>query len=150
MCYTCESYIYDYMKQPMRPDNIIYRDIHHKRLQAIIPDCISTFHRFFSRLSEFQFSVAAFIIDTDAAASLDKDETVLKRLAYRSMANWFRMIDNDYELIICLIHENCITKNPEELVGFWLSELFIIKEIHMEHKGLPKEKAVEVEDELYR
>jgi hypothetical protein len=138
------------MKQPMRPDNIIYRDIHHKRLQAIIPECISTFHRFFSRLSEFQFSVAAFIIDTDAAASLDKDETVLKRLAYRSMANWFRMIDNDYELIICLIHENCITKNPEELLGFWLSELFIIKEIHMEHKGLPKEKVVEVEDELYR
>jgi len=141
------------MKQPMRPDNVIYRDIHHKRLQAIIPECISTFHRFFSRLSEFQFSVAAFIIDTDAAASLDKDETVLKKLAYRSMANWFRMIDNDYELIICLIHENCITKNPEELVGFWLSELFIIKEIHMEHKRLPPSCAtvvVQVEDELYR
>jgi len=132
----------------MRPDHILYSDVHGKRLKAIIPECITSFHRFFSRLSEFQFSVAAFIIDTDAANCLEKDEIVLKRLAYLSMAKWFKMIDNDYELIICLIRENCITKNPEELLGFWLSELFIIKEIHMDHKAL-KEQAV-VEDELYK
>lgn len=138
----------------MRPDDVIYRDVHSKRVKAIIPDCITSFHRFFSNLSDFQFSVAAFIIDTDAGASLEKDTIVLKKLAYRSMAKWFKIIDNDYELIICLIRENCITKKPEELLGFWLSELFIIKEIHMEHsKALPPSYApiiVEVEDELYR
>ena len=141
MCEICETYIYDYMKRPMRPDDVIYGDVHSKRLKAIIPECITTFHRFFSRLSEFQFSVAAFIIDTDAEASLDKDAIVLKKLAYRSMAKWFKMIDNDYELINCLIHENCVTKKPEELIGFWLSELFIIKEIHMEHRVKPLPKA---------
>ena len=149
-CGMCYGYIYDYMNRPMRPDDLLYKDVNGKRLRKIIPECVLIFERFYRGLSDFDFSVAVLLIDNDAIQSLETDETVLKRLAYRSMANWFRMIDNDYELIICLIHENCITKNAEELVGFWLSELFIIKEIHMEHKGLPKEQVVEVEDELYR
>jgi hypothetical protein len=139
------------MKQPINPKESIYHEIHHKRVKKIIPECIFVFERFFRRLSEFQFSVAAYIIDTDSAVSLEKDQGSLQRLAYKSMAKWFKMLDNDYELIICLIHENCITKNADELLGFWLSELFIIKEIHMEHsKAIPKAGPIEVEDELYK
>jgi len=139
------------MKQPINPKESIFRDIHHTRVKRVIPECIFTFERFFSRLSEFQFSVAAYIIDTDAAASLEKDQGVLQRMAYRSMAKWFKMIDNDYGLIKCLIRENCVTDEPDELIGFWLSELFIIKEIHAEHSK-PQNSAnfkIVEKDELY-
>jgi len=151
-CGTCKAYIHDYMNRPMRPDNLLFKDVHAKRLQKVIPDFIEIFERFFSRLSEFEFSVAACIIDTDADALLEKDENVLKRCAWRSMAKWFKMLNKDYGLAKVLIHENCITKKPKELIGYWLSELFVVKEIHMEHSR-PKVNTmfIEVEeDELYR
>ena len=147
-CSMCYGYIHDYMNRPMRPDDLLYKDVHGKRLRKIIPECILIFERFFKHLSEFDFSVAALLIDNDAIQSLETDETILKRLAYRSMGKWFKMLNNDYELTKMLIYENCITKEADELIGFWLSELFVIKEIHMEHRK--QSIKVEVEfDELY-
>ena len=128
-CAICHSYIYDYMMMPMRPDHILFKQVNAKRLQKIIPQIVEIFERFFARLSEFEFSVAAFIVEKDAVS---EDEIELKLSAYRSMAKWFK-IYNDYGLAKVLIYENCITKNPKELIGFWLSELFVIKEIHTEH-----------------
>jgi len=118
------------MMQPMRPDDILFKGVNGKRLQKIIPDLIIIFERFFARLSDFEFSVAAFIIEKDAGDQEDENE--LKLSGYRSMAKWFKM-NNDYGLAKVLIYENCITKNANELIGYWLSELFVIKEIHMEH-----------------
>ena len=154
-CDICHAYIHDYMTRPMRPDHLLFNDVHQKRVQKIIPEFIVIFKRFFGRLSDFEFSVAAFIIETDASALEEKDENVLKRCAYRSMAKWFKMLDNDYGLATVLIHEHCISKIPDELIGYWLSELFIIKEIHMEHSRPRVEAKAETiileveEDELY-
>jgi hypothetical protein len=144
------------MIRPMRPDDILFKEVHQVRIKKVIPDFIQIFERFFAGLSDFEFSVAAFIIDTDAGKIMEKDENVLKKSAYRSMAKWFKMLDNDYGLATVLIHEHCISKIPDELIGYWLSELFIIKEIHMEHSR-PRVEAksesifLEVEeDELYK
>lgn len=115
----------------MRPDDILFKEVHSKRLQKIVPELILIFERFFARLSDFEFSVAAFIVEKDVGD--EKDVAALTLCSYRSMAKWFKMLDNDYGLAKVLIYENCITKNPNELIGYWLSELFIIKEIHMEH-----------------
>jgi hypothetical protein len=149
-CAICHGYIHDYMNRPMRPDDLLFKIVHHKRLQKVIPDFIEIFERFFGRLSEFEFSVAACMIDTDAIASLEKDENALRILAYKSMAKWFKMLDNDYGLAKMLIYENCITKKANELIGFWLSELFVIKEIHMEHSRKVTMFIEVEEDELYR
>jgi hypothetical protein len=130
-CAICHDYIHDYMNRPMRPDDLLFKEVHGKRLQKIIPEFIVIFERFFARLSDFEFSVAAFIVEKDAGD--EKDEAAIKLSAYRSMAKWFKMLDNDYGLAKVLIYENCITKNPNELIGYWLSELFVVKEIHMEH-----------------
>ena len=152
-CAICHSYIHDYMMRPMRPDDILFNEVHRVRIQKVIPEFIQIFERFFARLSDFEFSVAAFIIDTDAGKIMEKDENVLKRCAYRSMSKWFKMLDSDYRLAKVLIYENCITKKPKELIGFWLSELFVVKEIHMEHsrrKAKADSMFIEVEeDELY-
>lgn len=143
-CSICHSYIHDYMMRPMSPDDILFNEVHQVRIQKVIPEFIQIFERFFARLSDFEFSVAAFIIDTDAGKIMEKDENVLKICAYRSMAKWFKMND-DYGLAKVLIYEHCITKNPDDLIGFWLSELFVIKEIHMEHS-----KPLFIEVELYK
>ena len=142
-CPICYSYIHDYMNRPMRPDNVLFKEVHQKRVQKIIPEFIVIFERFFARLSDFEFSVAAFIVEKDAD---HQDENTLKLSSYRSMAKWFKMLDNDYGLAKVLIYENCITKNPNELIGYWLSELFIVKEIHMEHSRAKPDTNI---DELY-
>jgi len=144
-CSICHSYIYDYMMLPMRPDNILFKQVHAKRLQKIIPDLVVIFERFFAKLSDFEFSVAAFIVEKDAVS---EDENELSLSAYRSMAKWFKM-NNDYGLAKVLIYENCITKNPNELIGFWLSELFVVKEIHMEHSKSQTKPDTNIVDELY-
>ena len=149
-CAICKAYIHDYMMRPMRSDDLLFKYVHKKRLQKVIPDFIEIFERFFSRLSDFEFSVAACMIDTDAIASLETDENALRILAYKSMAKWFKMLDNDYGLAKMLIYENCISKKASELIGFWLSELFIIKEIHMEHSRKATMFIEVEEDELYR
>jgi len=146
-CAICHDYIHDYMTRPMRPDELLFKDVHHRRLQKIIPECIRIFERFFARLSDFEFSVAAFIIEKDVGD--EKEEDVIKKTSWRSMTKWFIMLNSDYELIKCLIHENCISKKADELLGFWLSELFIVKEIHMEHSRPRIVKFVQEEDELY-
>lgn len=132
-CAICYSYIYDYMNLPMRPDNILFKHVRHKRLQKIIPQFVVIFERFFARLSDFELSVAAFIVEKDAG----KDEIDLNLSAYRSMAKWFMMHD-DYGLTKVLIDEHCISKEADDLIGYWLSEIFVIKEIHMEHRHQAK------------
>jgi hypothetical protein len=117
----------------MRPDHLLFKDVHQKRVLKVIPEFITMFQRFFGCISDFQLSVAACIVETDACTSLEKDETVLKRISWISMAKWFKMLTPDYDLANVLIHENCITRVPDELIGYWLADLFIVKEIHVEH-----------------
>lgn len=155
-CDICRGYIHDYMWRPMRPDSILFKDVHGKRVQQIIPEFIGIFERFFREINDFQLSIAACIIDKDAKDLGETDDNVLKRSSYKSMGKWFNMFSNDYGLATVLIHEHCVTKIPDELIGYWLSELFVIKEIHMEHSRIrieakPESIFLEVdEDELYR
>jgi hypothetical protein len=140
-CYKCASFIEDTVRYPLKPSELLYKDVKYKRLKRIFPEIIWSFQRFFQKITDFQMSVAEFVVDIDMGDVFLKDEDTITRMYWTSMARWCKMCD--FGGIHELLEDHYVCSKPEELIGYWISELMEIKDIHREHTK-PNTSLVEV------
>jgi hypothetical protein len=130
-CHRCASFIEDTLRCPLNPHELLYKVVKYKRLKPIFPEIICAFQRFFQRVTDFQMSVAEFVVDIDMGDVSLKDEDTIRRMYWTSMARWSKICD--FGGIHELLEDHYICSNPEELIGYWISELMEIKDIHRQH-----------------
>ena len=132
----CSVYIYDILRVPIRFDEILYEYVKQKRLARILPEFTGIFMKLFGGMEDIHYSIANFMCMSDTNV-LDKDEDEIQILKWKSMAKWFRLVNNDYGLIEILLQEHCVCDNEyiSEVIGYFLERLFCVRSVHKEHSN---------------
>jgi hypothetical protein len=162
-CEICASYVSDWLLRPMRFDEILYKDIHHKRLSNMIHEIIPIFNRFLQEISIIQIEMALMIMNVDISLEDAKEPEEIHKVAWTSIGKWCRFVSDDFNTVEVLLQENCIfkDKSPEFIniwIGYCMCNLTSVKEIHQEHsearhllllKQMPTVIQTDIFDELY-
>lgn len=148
--------------RPFRPDDILYKEIHHHRLRQVIPKAIPILSRFFEKISDFQLEMALGNMKIDIILTHSEDPVVIERAAWSSVGKWFSMFD-EFEEIAILLEEHCVFKGDiyagtDAWLGYCLCNLVCVKDVHREHSGTKRisddpvgseSGAKTIEEELY-
>ena len=163
-CQICASFVNDWMMRPFRPDDILYKEIHHHRLGHVIPKAIPILSRFFEEISDFQLEMALGNMKIDIILTHSEDPVVIERAAWSSVGKWFSMFD-EFEEIAILLEEHCVFKGDiyagtDAWLGYCLCNLACVKDVHREHSRTKRisddpvgsdspKRVLTIEEELY-
>jgi hypothetical protein len=123
----------------MRNDELLYKDIHHKRLSYTIHEIIPIFDRFLQEISTIQLEMAQMTMNIDIAMADKEEPEDIDRVAWTSIGKWFRFIaEDEYNMVEVLLQENCVFKDkrPECIdiwIGYCICNLSCVKDVHREH-----------------
>lgn len=138
-CQICASFVHDWMMRPFRPDDILYKDIYHRRLSHVTPKAVPILARFLEEISEFQLEMALANMKIDIILTHSEDPVVIERAAWSSVGKWFSIFD-EFEEIAILLEEHCVFKGDiyavtDAWLGYCLCNLACVKDVHREHSG---------------
>jgi hypothetical protein len=131
-CDMCAGFIFDWCKRPMRPDNILFKDIHHGRLARAMDEITPIFVRFMQEVLCIHLEMGLLMIKYDFQEDGEKGR-------WESLTLWFEMSDsNVFEEIKLLLQEHCVFKDKSLRfcniwIGFCITNLACVKGIHSEH-----------------
>jgi hypothetical protein len=137
-CDICAAFVSDWLVRPMRNDEILYKDIHHKRLSNMIHEIIPIFNRFLDEISTIQIEMAQMIMQIDISLA-DKGPEEIHKVAWTSIGKWCRFVaEDEFNTVEVLLQENCVFKDktPEFIdiwIGYCMCNLTSVKGIHREH-----------------
>jgi len=137
-CNVCASFVSDWLVRPMRNDELLYKDIHHRRLLHMIHEIIPIFNRFLQEISTIQIEMAQMTMNIDIALANKTEPEEIQKIAWTSIGKWCRFVSDDFETVDILLQENCVFKNksPEFIdiwVGYCICNLTCVKGVHHEH-----------------
>ena len=132
-CKMCTVFIYDYLRIPSRNDELLYDYVKQKRLGRIFPEITEIFTRLFKNMTDLDYSIANFMCMTESM--LDEDE--IQILKWRALAKWYMMVGGDFGVIEILLQEHgvCSHQYINDVIGYFLERLFIVKDVHKEHSN---------------
>lgn len=123
----------------MRNDDILYKDIHHKRLSYTIHEIIPIFNRFLQEVSNIQIEMALMTMNIDIALADKTEPEEIQKIAWKSIGKWCKFLSEDeFNTIDIILQENCVFKDktPEFLdiwIGYCMCNLTCVKDVHREH-----------------
>ena len=126
------------MLRPMRNDELLYKDIHHRRLSHMIHEIIPIFTRFLEQVSNIQIEIAQMTMQIDIALADKTEPKEIHKVAWTSIGKWCRFISDDFETVDILLQEACVFKDKRsEFINMWIGycmcNLTCVKNVHREH-----------------
>jgi hypothetical protein len=126
---------------------VFYNDVHHKRLMRVIPSITDVIIEFFDRVTPCHLGMASLNVKVDGFAEIaeskdcdltrDQFKAFLQKAEWASMLKWCKSAENTYlgdaEMIL---EENFVfkdVKRGKEWLGYCLTQLLEIQQIHMGH-----------------
>lgn len=128
----CAGFIFDWCKRPMSPDNVLFKDIHHRRLARAMDEITPILIRFIQEIPCIHLEMGLLMIKYDFHSDCEKGR-------WESLTRWFETSDsNVFEEIKLLLQEHCVFKDKSAQfcnvwIGFCISNLACVKGIHSEH-----------------
>jgi hypothetical protein len=123
----------------MRKDELLYNEIHHRRLSYTIHEIIPIISRFLQEVSTIQIEMGVMTMQIDIALSEKTEPEEIQKIAWMSIGKWFSFVaEDEFNTIDILLQENCVFKNKgSEIIHIWIgyciSNLTFVKDIHREH-----------------
>ena len=147
----CYQYVIDWFDQPLSPNHVLYNDIHHKRLNRIIPEIASIIYRLFEDMPFYQISLLKMDMESyekyisEVFKTHPEKDSLIKRVCWKHI---YEMCDDslihDFDTIESLMQEHGVCKNKAtitEWIGYCIESLECIKNIHTEYSMSKKPTA---------
>lgn len=143
-CSRCHIFIQDWFTQPVSPQEIIYSEIHPKRLLRVLPEVAPIFIRLIKGLTSYDitgifFTIEVILIDATVNVLFDTKDVVddmLLRLSWTSMTDhYIKKAPAEIQMIEDILKGACVCKrNEKELIGYYLTNMIMnMKEVHGFH-----------------
>jgi hypothetical protein len=158
-CPMCHVFIQDWFSQPLSPTHTLYKEIHPKRLDRVLPQITPIFIRFIKGLTFYDltgvfFTIERILIDATLNLMFEPKHVVddlLLRLSWTAMTDHYIGKDaSEIRLIEDILKESCVCKsNEKELIGYYLTNMIMnMKEVHSSHVSI-RSPSVEAAKDTY-
>jgi hypothetical protein len=151
-CVKCKLFLNDWFTQPFSPRNLLYNDIHHKRLLKVLPSISAIFIHLIKDLTYYDLNgifttIEGILIHASTDILFEPKhvvESTLLKISWNCMAeHYLGKAPNEIGYIQDILKDAFVCKNgnENELIGYYLTSMITnLKEVHSCHVSPPIQK----------
>lgn len=146
-CKRCNTFLQDWFTQPFSPKEVLYNDIHPKRLLQVLPYITPIFIRLIKDMTYYDMhgiflTIEGIRLNATVDILFETREVIQKKLM---MLSWSCMTEHysgkaagEIQIIEDILKDACVCKGCEkELIGYYLTNMIhCLKDIHSSHTGV--------------